>query len=373
MRNIFLVAAAVSTFLAGRAFAETTSDTPGLPVQGISVPVNQVIAPAGIQIELPGLRPQVIAVSPDGQLLVTSGKTAELILINPRDGKILQRVKLPSDKLLREDTNVVSSTILKPDSGALASYSGLIFSADGKRIFLSNVRGDVKVFHVGKDHKVSASHSIDLPDSGVARRRDEIPAGLALSPDGKKIYVVGDLSNRLLEIDLASGKTLRTFKVGVAPYEVVLVGDKAYVSNRGGRSPDAQNIVGPAGRGTTVRVDSVRSVASEGSVSVIDLPSGKLKKEIIVGLHATAMALSPGGRHLVVANAGSDTLSVIDTEQDEIIETISLRWQPKDLFGASPTALVFHPSGKLLYVCHGTQNAVAVVGAPEVQYDEGLV
>jgi hypothetical protein len=58
--------------------------------------------------------------------------------------------------------------------------------------------------------------------------------------------------------------------VGVAPYDVALADRKIYVSNWGGRRPDADSITGPAGRGTLVRVDS-RSIASEGSVSIIEL------------------------------------------------------------------------------------------------------
>src|SRR5439155_6057756 len=129
----------------------------------------------------------------------------------------------------------------------------------------------------------------------------------------------------------------------------------------GGGRPDAQSTVGPAGRGTTVRVDPVRFIANEGSVSVVNLQSGKLEKEIVVGSRASDMALSPNLRYVAVANAGSDTVNVIDTRSDEVIETISLRWQPKDLFGASPNALVFDESGKKLYVCNGTQNAIAVI------------
>src|SRR6266436_9808476 len=44
-------------------------------------PVNQMLTPAGLQIELPGLRPQALALSPDGKLLVTAGKTHELVVI----------------------------------------------------------------------------------------------------------------------------------------------------------------------------------------------------------------------------------------------------------------------------------------------------
>ena len=62
----------------------------------------------------------------------------------------------------------------------------------------------------------------------------------------------------------------------------------------------------------------------------------------------------------MVANAGSDTLSVIDTRTDQVIETICARQNPADLFGAQPNALAFDKSGGKLFVCNGTQNAVAV-------------
>src|SRR5688572_23243537 len=61
-------------------------------------PVNQVLTPAGIQVELPKMRPQAIALSPDGKLVVTSGKTHELIVVHPVTGMIVQRVPFPSDK-----------------------------------------------------------------------------------------------------------------------------------------------------------------------------------------------------------------------------------------------------------------------------------
>ena len=142
---------------------------------------------------------------------------------------------------------------------------------------------------------------------------------------------------------------------------MVLGGNKIYVSNWGGRRPDADSLTGPAGQGTRVRVDE-RSIASEGSVSVIDLDSElrTQNSEIVTGLHACALALSPNGKFLVVANAGSDTLSVIDTRTDKIVETICARQNPADLFGAQPNALAFDRSGRKLFVCNGTQNAVAV-------------
>src|SRR5207249_9832582 len=119
------------------------------------------------------------------------------------------------------------------------------------------------------------------------------------------------------EIDAFDGHVLRLWETGFAPYDVVLAGNKAYVSNWGGRKPDQESITGPAGHGTRVRVDPVRYIANEGSVSVIDLEqkaeSRKQKAEILTGLHASALAVSPDRRYVVVANAGVDTLTVIDT------------------------------------------------------------
>ncbi|MDB6121225.1 MAG: Phosphoesterase family protein [Pedosphaera sp.] len=326
----------------------------------IVLPVNQVLTPAGIQVELPGLRPQVIKLSPDGRILVTSGKTSELLLIDPVTGKVLQRVAMPSEKADVESAPV-SSHILSPDKDAEVSYTGLIFSPDGSRIFLSNVNGSIKVFAVETNRLVRSLYTIPLPEVNLTGRKNDIPASLALSHDGKRLYVALNLSNHLLELDASSGKPLRSFDVGTAPYDVVLTDHKAYVSNWGGRRPDAQSITGPAGHGTKVRVDPVRYIANEGSVSVIDLKTGMVINEIMVGLHSSAMELTPNKHYLFVANAGSDTISVIDTRKDRVVETISLRWHPNDFFGASPNALAVDSSGKNLYVCNGTQNAVAVV------------
>src|SRR6516162_2601721 len=59
-------------------------------------PANQILTPVGLQVELPGLRPQALALSPDGRLLITTGKSSNLTVIASQSGKILQRVALPS-------------------------------------------------------------------------------------------------------------------------------------------------------------------------------------------------------------------------------------------------------------------------------------
>ena len=198
------------------------------------------------------------------------------------------------------------------------------------------MRGSIKVFSVGADmkHGVVGVASITLPHANAPRRKEEIPAGLACSTDGAKLYVCGNLSNQLFELDAASGLVLRTWDVGVAPFDVALVNGRAYVSHWGGRRPDAAALTGPAGRGSVVRVDPLRHVASEGSLTIIDLAGTAAPVELITGMHASALAVSPNQQWLVVANTTSDTLSVIDTRTNELTETICARQNPADLFGA---------------------------------------
>ena len=363
LAGFFFVLIGVTSALSSRAanFPHTVEPVGRHGPRRLVTPINQVVTPAGMQIEMPDMRPIVLALSPDGRLLVTSGKTSELIVIDPKTGAIRQRVALPPEPHNETEPPPVSENILEPDKKGQVSFTGLDFTPDGRRIYLANVNGSVKVFDVDEDGTVRPSSVIPLPPVQGTKRKEEIPAGLRVSPDGTKLYVVLNLSNGLAEFDVGSGKLLRTFAVGVAPYDVVLVDRKAYVSNWGGRRPQPGNVTGPAGQGTQVRVDSVRHIANEGSVTVLDLDTGRLQTEILVQLHSSALAVSPDGRYVVCANAASDNLSVIDTRTDVVVETIWVKPKPNDLFGASPNALAFDRKGRHLYVANGTQNAIAVI------------
>lgn len=327
----------------------------------IVTPVNQLLTPYGRQIELPGMRPQALALSPDGKILVVAGKTSDLVVVDPASGEIKSRVDLPEEGKHEPATEVASPNILKPDKKGQVSYTGLTFSHDGRRIYMSNVNGSIKVFSVSNDGTVAPSHTLPLPSASAPRRAAEIPSGLALSDDDERLYVCGNLSNRLIELDARTGRLLRTFSVGVAPYDIKLTGGKAIVSNWGGRRPGPDDRVGPAGRGTTVRVDALRNIASEGSVSFIDVNSGEVTGEVLTGLHASALAVSPDGKYVVCANAASDHLSVINVEDRRVVETIWMKPKPADLFGASPNALAFDPNGSRLFVANGSQNAIGIV------------
>ncbi len=310
-------------------------------------PTGQLLTPAGLQVELPGMRPQVLALSPDQHLLVTAGKQNSLVVIDPVIGQILQKCSL------KTTTNGTTSPAVE------IGLTGLVFSPDGHQLFVSTADGSVRVFAIQGTNISAVAAKFTLPP--FANNKMDVPAGLAVSADNRRLYIVGNIGNRLLEFDADTGVLLRSWPTGVSPMDVALVGDKAFVVNLGGPIPEATDLSAVAGRDSSVRVDPVRFIAAAGSVSVIDLKAGLTRKEIPVELHPSAISVSPDQKFVVVANSGSDTLSVIDAQSDQIVERISVHQDPGDPFGAQPNALTFDTTGKHLFVCNGTQNAVAVL------------
>ena len=129
---------------------------------------------------------------------------------------------------------------MKPDGLGLVSFTGLIFSPDGTQNDRSNVTGSIKVFSVSAIDEVQLSCVFGLPPANAPPRQLEIPNSLANSEDGLSLYVCGNLSNQLHEIDALTANTLRSFAVGAAPDDVVLVEGEAYVSNWAERRPGPQ-------------------------------------------------------------------------------------------------------------------------------------
>jgi len=320
----------------------------------IVLPNSQTLTPAGETSELPGMRPVTVAISPDGKLLATAGKTSELVVFDLPVANPPRFIPLPNEAA---PVDGMETNDMSPDEKGQISYTGLVFSPDGKRIYLSNVNGSIKVFSVTPSG-TTPTGTWKLPGKSAPERDAEVPAGLAVSADGKRLYVCGSLSNQLHELDTSSGKVLRSIPVGMIPFQVVLHDGAAYVSNRAGRRPVEGDAVEPSGRGVDVRVAGPLSLVAPGTISVVDLKTGDSLAEVEVGQQPGAMALSPDGCHLVVANTDSDTLSVIDTQTRKVIETPSVRWKIDDPFGASPTALTFIDASTLM-VCLGTQNTVA--------------
>ena len=354
----FAIACLVSTMAISAGAAPPGYDGAAVGRQAdgrVVVPTNQILDPAGFQVEFPG-RPTDLALSPDGSLLAVMNSNS-LVLIRVGDRAIMQTLPL------REGGH---------------TFAGIAWARDGNTIFTSGTKGQVNRISLSNG-VATLGPPIALP--GPAGRDNPVPGGLALSPDGATLYVCLSRNNTLGVVDVASGKLTSEIPVGVAPYGVILYGGLAYVSNWGGRHPGAGDATGITS-GTPMIVDAVTGVASSGTVSVVDLAQQKEVASVAVGLHPCGLALRGDGSRLFVANANSDTVTVINTATNSVTENIKVAPAHALPFGSAPNAVALSPDGRTLYVANGGNNAVAVVrldvpaggpGNPQVGVVEGFI
>jgi YVTN family beta-propeller protein len=305
------------------------------PDGSVLVPTNQLLRPAGFQINLPG-RPVDLTLSPDEKLLFVKNRKS-LDLIRLIDRTVLQSL---------------------PYGRSGASFTGLCLSSDGKRAFVTEAKDRIHVAIMADDGTLHWEEPILLPNPSIGG--DPVPGGLILNDNEDKILVTLSRNNSLAVIDL-NDTSIVEISVGISPYDVLLVSpQKAYVTNWGGRQPHAGESTYNSS-GSQVLVDPKTGIANNGTVSVVDLSTNVQKKIVEVGLHPSGMVLSPNRTRLYVACANSDIISVIDTKQDKVIDEISTRMHPDMPFGSAPNALAISPDGQYLYVANGTDNAICVI------------
>jgi YVTN family beta-propeller protein len=305
------------------------------PDGSILVPSNQLLHPAGFQIYLPG-RPVDLALTPDEKFLLVKNMS-DIDLVRLTDRKIMQ--SLPFIK-----------------SGA--SFTGLCFSPDGHRIYVTDATDHICIADIDGNNIMQWKNPVILPGPSIGG--SPVPGGLDLNEKGDKIYVTLSRNNSLAVIDLNDNSILEV-PVGIAPYSILCASQtKAYVSNWGGRRPnDGEPVYNSSG--SQILVDPKTGIANNGAISVVDLSRNIQIKTIDVGLHPCEMVLSPDRGILYVACANSDIISVINTITDDVIDKISVHMRNDMLFGSSPVDLTISPDGKYLYVANGTENALCVI------------
>src|SRR5262245_2902921 len=297
----------------------------------VLLPNGQVITPAGVQIEIND-RPLGIAVSPDG----THAAVTTASNFAPRALHIIDLA-----------TQTVAQTISIGNS-----FVGVAYSPDGNTLYVGGgADNDLKVFTRNPSGQWAQAPRIAIASAATS--------GLSLSPSGDKVYVALNRANALGVVD-TNTRAVARIPTGAFPYATVTSRDglKVYVSNWGGRLPQAGDATDDS---NPVVVDPATGIANNGTISVYNTTTQTIAKTIEVGLHPSAMALSPDGSRLYVANANSDSISVINTASDAVETSIDVRLNDSDPLGSAPNALVVSSDGRTLYVANAGNNAVAVV------------
>jgi len=352
-RRIRLVAAGTAALaLAGGGIAYGTTTPFGhnqvgtTYPNGIQLASDQIIKPIGERLLTQYGKFMGSTVSPDGKHLTAMvsawgmAKPIALIVVDLDTYQVQQTVGTDASAGLHIANNNVGQ-------------DGPAYAPDGKSLWLPQSDGYTK-FAVNADGTLGSPTTVAIPAQGAKKA---LPAEAAFSADGATVYAAVNGQNRVVAIDAASGAIKQSWDVGIAPRGIVRVGGKLYVSNEGGRRAKAGDTTINS-YGTDVPADPYRGTSTTGTVSVIDTtdPSAAVGS-VPVGLHPTA--LHAAGHALFVTNTFDDTVSVLDTTKDKVVQTIETKPWPSSTVGYEPDDVTLTGDGHLL-VPLGRANAVAV-------------
>ena len=233
------------------------------------------------------------------------------------------------------------------------AFYGLAWSPDGGRLFVSGA-GD-EVIHVFDFERGVLSHPRQL----VLRDAKEqgVPAGLAVSGDGRALYLAEAWGQRVAKISTKDGHHL--WETSLAP-----AAGRAVTDPQGTRWLPSDAPGAPFPYACVVDEKSGRlyvSLWAAGTVLVLEAEHGRELARWPVGEHPNEMVLSPDGR-LFVAEANRNTVSVVRVKDGHVLETLSSSLDPAAPPGSMPNSLALSPDGQLLFVANATNNNLAIFG-----------
>jgi YVTN family beta-propeller protein len=153
--------------------------------------------------------------------------------------------------------------------------------------------------------------------AGALRERYLSPIEVALSPDGRLLYVVCQDSDEVRVVEVSTSKVITSIPVGHVPRGIALSRDGRwlYITN-----------------------------AWSDSVSVIEVASLKAAQTLPTGFEPTGVVVDRSGDTLYVANRLSSDISVIDLK--------ARRETKRLLAGRGASYLALSPDGKWVYCTH---------------------
>jgi len=208
----------------------------------------------------------------------------------------------------------------------------------------------------------------------------------ATSAQTGTLIVLNKTDNTAFLIDRATGQVKATVATGTGPHEVAVSpdGKLAVVSNYGSREPgNSMTVIDiPSGKklkdillGSYHRPHGLFwlkgnskllvTAEAEKSLLVVNVDSGKIENAIRTEQDVSHMVVADGeGRRAYVANIGSGSISVIDLENDTVINSIRT--------GAGAEGIALTPDGKELWVTNRSANNVSIIDTKKLEVVDTL-
>jgi YVTN family beta-propeller protein len=232
------------------------------------------------------------------------------------------------------------------------TWNGLAFSRDGNQFFVSGGdSGQIHVFNYTNGAAVFNRSVKPGPDAG-----ETFLAGLAVHPKTGTLYVCNEGNHEIWVLDPGTLALEARIPVGLHPHSCVLGADRRhlYVSDWGSRT-----------------------------VSVVDTRERRRVRDIGVGLRPNDMAMAPDGRLFVACSGDNTvhviqtrTLETPETEASPATrlpegtrEIISTSPFPNSPEGSTPDAVAISPDGRTLFVANADNNCVMVVDVSNATSD----
>jgi YVTN family beta-propeller protein len=397
------------------------------------LPNGKIVKPAGVSVQV-GMNPLGVALTPDGRYLVTTNDnsrspgasvqntnnisgyslsvvdTATMQVVSRiAGGKFFVGVQVTgpgpytvwasggADHLMYLYTISTTGTIAKATPASIAIKPILPATAG----YVSNYVPDARL-----NAADSAGFKPPVPTnfSRTTGAQLTFPAGSALSPDGKFLYVACNGDNSVAVINTATMKVVRQVPVGYFPYGVAVSSDgqKVLVTNWGvseykfwnptydpdtGKllsiaSPDGNQADGfyvpvtdtDGPRPKTSSVSILRAAGGNGAalMAIGAVYQGKPLDELyqVGDTHPSAAGIvrnSAGVEVLYVTKSNSDAIGMIRLNDnvklaDFDLSPISITLADgHSLHGAYPNALAVSPDNRRVYVAEAGINSVAVL------------
>jgi YVTN family beta-propeller protein len=274
----------------------------------ITLPNGWNLTPVGKLIPAGDL-PLNMAISPSGKLAAVTN--------NGYGVQTIQLIDLQSD-------SVINSVEIG------TSWLGLTFSGDGKNLYASGGNDNIIIRYSVSNRKLINADTLVL---GKPWPQKISVAGIASDEKNNRLYAVTKEDNSLYVIDLRSKRIITKKPLGGEGYTCIL-------------SPDRKLLYVSCWGCDKILVFSTITLQFTASVNVGDNPND--------------MCLTADGKYLFVANSNDNNVSVIDTRDQKVIETLNAALYPDAPPGSTTNSVALTKDGKRLYVANADNNCLAV-------------
>jgi YVTN family beta-propeller protein len=251
-----------------------------------------------------------------------------------------------------------------------------------------NASGDTRVYVANEGSNTvsvidSITHTVTKTLTGF-----QAPIGVAASPSADRVFVTNNAGDSVTVLSTFANAIDATISpnpvpVGDGPVGVAVANvdgtTKAYVANRLGNSVSVITLSGGSATVQTLTSNFFLPyavavakgkvyVTNTDFVTVLNASTGAFIKTVDVGDAPFGAAASPDGSRVYVTNsyplglAGGNSVSVIDTSSDTVIDTGTVNGQIE--VGGDPQGITVHPDGSRIYVANKStypSNAVIFV------------